>query len=156
MGLHHAKLKAAVGKYSPLHTEGKTSEEVKAEIVKDEKGFNADEVNEIYEAILSQVPDSPKLVNHTVTQEDLDNNPELVEKGIQVDDIIQIEGKPDQSVGTTQTAKAEKSKKPKYIVTKPFRDKDNWDKVFQIGEDVSHFSEERINHLLTIEHIQAK
>lgn len=32
----------------------------------------------------------PKLMNYTMTQEDLDNNPQLVEEGIQVGQVIQI------------------------------------------------------------------
>lgn len=32
----------------------------------------------------------PKLVDHEVTQDDLDANPDLVEKGIKVGDIIQL------------------------------------------------------------------
>jgi len=51
MGLHHNTLKAAVTKYGPLLSEGKTEEEIKAEIAKDEKGFDEDGVNQIYDAI---------------------------------------------------------------------------------------------------------
>lgn len=44
--LHHKTLEAAVNKYGPL--QGKSEEEVKAEIAADEKGFTPDQVNEIY------------------------------------------------------------------------------------------------------------
>lgn len=50
--LHHATLKAAVTRYSELHAEGKPEEEVKAAIADDEKGFDTDEVNQIYDAII--------------------------------------------------------------------------------------------------------
>jgi hypothetical protein len=51
--IHHSTLKAAVAKYGPLHTEGKSAEEVKAEIAKDEKEFDEDQVNYIYDAIVT-------------------------------------------------------------------------------------------------------
>jgi len=51
MGLHHATLKAAVLVYAALI--GTMPEEaLKAEIAKDEKGFNTEEVDEIYAAVL--------------------------------------------------------------------------------------------------------
>jgi len=51
--LHHSTLKAAVNKYAGLHAKGQTSEEVKATIKEDEKGFDEDGINEIYEAIVA-------------------------------------------------------------------------------------------------------
>lgn len=50
--LHHMTLKAAVEKYAPLHAEGKSEEEVKASIAEDEKGFDTDEVEQVYAAII--------------------------------------------------------------------------------------------------------
>ncbi|MBC7948660.1 MAG: hypothetical protein H7Y42_12305 [Chitinophagaceae bacterium] len=58
MGLHHSTLKAAIKRYAPLHSEGKTPEEVKAEISKDEKEFDEDAVNEIYGSIVADSGDS--------------------------------------------------------------------------------------------------
>jgi hypothetical protein len=59
MGLHHATLGSAVKKYGPLHTEGKTEEEVKLAIAGDEKAFDADGINEIYAAITADPDEQP-------------------------------------------------------------------------------------------------
>lgn len=52
MGLHHATLKAAVGRYGSFK-DTLPADALKAEIAKDEKGFTPEEVDEIYEAIVS-------------------------------------------------------------------------------------------------------
>ncbi|RZJ88734.1 MAG: hypothetical protein EOO20_12850 [Chryseobacterium sp.] len=66
MALHHATLKAAVASYAILLTQGKTAEEVKAEIAKDPKEFTSDEVEEIYSAIANPKPEKPKVYKHFV------------------------------------------------------------------------------------------
>lgn len=50
-------LKAAVAKYGPLHSDGKTDAEVKAELAKDERGFTAEQIDEIYSAIVAPIED---------------------------------------------------------------------------------------------------
>jgi len=60
MALHHATLKSAVAAYAVLLTEGKTAEEIKAEIAKDPKEFNPEDVEEIYNAIVNPKPETPK------------------------------------------------------------------------------------------------
>lgn len=57
MGLHHATLKAAVLVYAAL-IGTMTEEALKATIAKDEKGFTAEEVDEIYTAVLKSVENS--------------------------------------------------------------------------------------------------
>ena len=66
MALHHATLKAAVALYAILLTQGKTADEVKAEIAKDPKEFSPDEVEEIYNAIVNPKPEKPKVYKHFV------------------------------------------------------------------------------------------
>jgi hypothetical protein len=56
--LHHSTLKAAVGKYQPLFTEGKSEADIKAEIANDEKKFDEDAINEIYAAIVNTDSDT--------------------------------------------------------------------------------------------------
>jgi uncharacterized membrane-anchored protein len=41
-----------------------------------------------------------------------------------------------------------------YTVLKSFRDKDNFDKVYDSGDTISGFSQERIDHLLEIGYIE--
>jgi hypothetical protein len=50
-------LKAAVAKYGPLHTDGKTEADVKAELAKDERAFSDEQIDEIYAAIVAPVED---------------------------------------------------------------------------------------------------
>lgn len=50
--LHHTALKAAVAKYQPLHLQGLTEDELKAEIAADEKGFDDDAIAQILSAII--------------------------------------------------------------------------------------------------------
>jgi hypothetical protein len=78
--MHHATLRAAVSKYTPLVEDGKSPEEVKQAIASDEKGFDEKEVEEIYEAIVNPNPpeqnnggaqgDSKKKGKYVVTLED--------------------------------------------------------------------------------------
>ena len=55
-------------------------------------------------------------------------------------------------------AKVEKAtdKKKKYIVVAPFRDKTNFNKKFQAGEDVSSFDKGRLDYLLGKKLIELK
>ncbi|MCX3266545.1 hypothetical protein [Pedobacter agri] len=46
-------LKAAVAKYGSLHSDGKTDADVKAELAKDERAFSAEQIDEIYAAIVT-------------------------------------------------------------------------------------------------------
>jgi hypothetical protein len=48
--------------------------------------------------------DAESLFNHTVTQEDLDNNHEMVENGVKVGDVIQVPEKEDQPKAEQLTA----------------------------------------------------
>lgn len=120
-------LNAAVRKYGPLHTEGKTEAEVKAEINKDEKGFDDESVNEIYAAIVEQT--KPK--EHGPDKDKDQKGPEV---------------KPEPP----------KDEKGKHIVTKEFRDKKDFSKAYTVGSDVSHLSKERIEHLVSIGYVELK
>jgi hypothetical protein len=44
----------------------------------------------------------------------------------------------------------------KHIVTKPFRDKDDFSKEYAEGDDVSHFDANRLEHLKSIGHVEEK
>lgn len=106
--LHHKTLESAVAKYGPI--QGKTEEEVKAEIAKDEKGFTPEQIDEIYRNL--EVP-GPK-----------DND----------------KGKQD----------------VKFIVVKPFRDKDDFSKRYLPFDDVSGFDKNRLKHLLEIGYVEQR
>lgn len=41
-----------------------------------------------------------------------------------------------------------------YIVVSPFRDKDNFDKKYEVKEDVSHFDKDRLNELVKGGHVK--
>jgi len=62
MALKKAILEKAVAKYEPLVAEGKTEEVVKAEITKDEKGYDEEAVNEIYAALTTEAQPEVKKV----------------------------------------------------------------------------------------------
>ncbi|NII81743.1 MULTISPECIES: hypothetical protein [unclassified Pedobacter] len=98
-------LKAAVAKYGSLHSDGKTEAEVKAEVAKDEKGYSADQVDAIYDAIIF-VPEETEPATYKV-----------------------VEGK-------------------------SFRDKDDFSKEYDHESDISHLSQDRIDHLLSIGYIE--
>lgn len=127
--LHHQTLKAAVGKYLPLFTEGKSEEDIKAEIAADPKEFDAEAINEIYEGIVNFVPD-PEGDKGAGDGPDkgTDNGPQTGSKG------------PSKQTG---------NKEPKsFVVAQQFRDKDNFDKLHKVGADVSHFSKTRLKKLV--------
>lgn len=57
------------------------------------------------------------------------------------------------AVPTIDTTTPEtKSKIP--VVSKPFRDKGNFNKVWEVGTDVSHFDKTRLEHLIKIGHVE--
>jgi hypothetical protein len=80
------------------------------------------------------------LIDHTVTQEDLDLNPDLVDEGVVVDEVVQI---------------PEQSDVSGYVVLKSFRDRDNFNIEYNEDSDISHLSQDRIDHLLSIGYIKA-
>lgn len=50
-----------------------------------------------------------------------------------------------------------KPEQPKgHIVTREFRDKKDFSKVYRIGSDVSHLSKERLDHLISIGYVELK
>jgi len=54
--MHHLAKKAAIAKYGPLQSEGKTEAEIKAAIAADEKGYSPEEAEEIFTAIAGNEP----------------------------------------------------------------------------------------------------
>lgn len=110
------------------------------------------------------------LVKHIVTELDIQHNPDLTEKGIKVGDEIQIpvdakersdarqvEAKSvadakamADKVAGPKDAKTDKKAK-KFEVVSPFRDKDDFSKQYEVGNDVSHFDADRLKDLITRE-----
>ncbi len=43
-----------------------------------------------------------------------------------------------------------------YTVVSEFRDKDKWEKLYQVGDDVSHFDEDRLANLVERKLVEAK
>lgn len=96
----------------------------------------------------------PKLVKHIVTESDLKHNPDLEKKGVKVGDEVEIpedaKAKADERAQKDAAAAAKvkgdsKPAKKKYTVIAPFADKDNFGKKWVEGEDVSHFSQDRLD-----------
>lgn len=58
--IHHKTLASAVEKYSPLHQEGQSEDEVKAAIAEDPKEFDTDAINDIYKAIVGGPEKDPE------------------------------------------------------------------------------------------------
>lgn len=50
----------------------------------------------------------------------------------------------DKGAQAPASPKQGKESKSKYIVAEPFADKDNFGKMWEVGEDVSHFDESRL------------
>ncbi|WPU91798.1 hypothetical protein SNE25_20995 [Mucilaginibacter sabulilitoris] len=126
MGLHHATLGSAVKKYGPLKP---TMSEValRAEIGKDEKAFDADGIDEILAALPGDYgTDSPdeSSEGREGSKDEGEKNPEE-----------------EPEVKEPVATKAKKAKG--HVVVTEFRDKNNFAKVYKVGEDVSHFDEAR-------------
>jgi len=98
-------LKAAVKAYGPLHSDGKTEAELKEALSADEKGYSAEQVDAIYDAIVF-VQEEKEAATYKV-----------------------VEGK-------------------------SFRDKDDFSKEYNSDSDISHFGQERIDHLLSIGYVE--
>lgn len=96
----------------------------------------------------------PKLVKHIVTESDLKHNPDLEKRGVKVGDEVEIpedaKAKADERAQKDAAAAAKvkgdtKPAKKKYTVIAPFADKDNFGKKWVEGDDVSHFSQDRLD-----------
>lgn len=96
----------------------------------------------------------PKLVKHIVTESDLKHNPDLEKRGVKVGDEVEIpedaKAKADERAQKDAAAAAKvkgdsKPAKKKYTVIAPFADKDNFSKKWEEGDDVSHFSQDRLD-----------
>ncbi len=96
----------------------------------------------------------PKLVKHIVTESDLKHNPDLEKRGVKVGDEVEIpedtKAKADERAQKDAAAAAKvkgdtKPAKKKYTVISPFADKDNFGKKWVEGDDVSHFSQDRLD-----------
>ena len=132
MALHHLTLKAALNKYGPLFSNGMTVEELVKSISNDEKGFTKDEVAEIIEAIKSQQPSpaetaevkppSPETMAEEPKELSAENKDEVAE-------IIEADGKA-------------------FIVLSEFRDKNDFSKIYSVGQDVSHLDSKVLQSLV--------
>lgn len=56
--MHHTQLKAAVSKYLPMIEQGTSTEEIMEALALDEKGYSAEDINKIMEALTA--PDAGK------------------------------------------------------------------------------------------------
>ncbi len=73
-------------------------------------------------------------VTHVVTSADLESNPDLV-------GVVEV----GQEIGLGDVTEAnEQPKQKKYIVANPFSDLHDISKKYEEGDDVSHFSQERL------------
>ena len=59
-----------------------------AQVFKTEEERKVEEVNR--EDVMGKCKTDPETFDHVITQEDLDNNPEFVEQGIKVGEVIQV------------------------------------------------------------------
>jgi hypothetical protein len=98
-------LKAAVAKYGPLIYEGKSEVEVKEALLADDKGYSAEQVDSIYNAMIAP-PELKEDVKYNV-----------------------VEGR-------------------------SFRDKDDFSKEYDHESDISHLSQDRIDHLISIGYVE--
>lgn len=96
-------LKAAVKAYGSLHSDGKTEAELKEALLADEKGYSAEQVDSIYDAIVAPPAGSGKF---------------------------------------------------KVVEGKSFRDKDDFSKEYNDESDISHLSQDRIDHLISIGYVE--
>ncbi|WP_443945598.1 hypothetical protein ACJVDH_00370 [Pedobacter sp. AW1-32] len=164
-------LKAAVAKYGPLHSDGKTEAEVKAELGKDERAFSAEQIDEIYAAIVTPNlfeggDEQPKHIEGTLQESEtpewvqtiLDSNQAVLESNQAV--IAALEdlksfadersSKTDRPVTTKILIEDEFDEDADYEVApgKDFADKSDFTKKYSEGDDVTHLGAERLKELL--------
>lgn len=119
-------LAVAVALFATLLAEGKSEAEIKEAITGHENGYKPEEVDEIYKALVDG--------NQTNTGGD---------KG--ADDKGQ---KPNEAKPAKET-KTKEVKPKKYVVVSQFADKDNFSKLYNVGDDVSKFDADRIKNCLS-------
>lgn len=159
-------LKAAVAKYGPLHSDGKTDAEVKAELAKDERAFSAEQIDEIYAAIVTPEVEDSKQIEGTLqvsenpewVQTILDSNAAVLASNQAV--IAALEdlksfadersSKPDGPVTTKILIEDEFDEDADYEVApgKDFADKSDFTKKYSEGDDVTHLGADRLKELL--------
>lgn len=77
----------------------------------------------------------------------ISNDPDAEGNTEQVIEAIKAENTPDSNDPDAEGNKS-KGKQGTYIVVTPFRDKDNFNKEWDAGNDVSHFDAERLKMLV--------
>jgi len=157
-------LKAAVAKYGPLHSDGKTDAEVKAELAKDERAFSAEQINEIYDAILTPadlfggVDEQPATLLEAPTPEwvqtILDSNAVVIESNQAVLDALESL----KEFASERSSNPNQSEKPVQLIDedeeyevapgKSFRDPLDFTKEYTEGDDVTHLGVIKLQSLL--------
>lgn len=114
---------AAVALFATLLAEGKTEAEIKEAIAGHENGYNPEEVEEIYKALV----DGQKETNPTNTGGDKESKDQ-----------------PPKETKPAKEAKPKEAKPKKYVVVSQFADRNNFSKIYNVGDDISSFDAERI------------
>ncbi|RZM22528.1 MAG: hypothetical protein EOO88_29140 [Pedobacter sp.] len=156
-------LKAAVAKYGPLHSDGKTDAEVKAELAKDERGFTAEQIDEIYAAIVTPEVEDPKQEQPQGSETPdwvqtlLDSNAAVLESNQQVVEALEDLKSFADERSTSQSNSGELKVEVQLIDEdedyevapgKSFRDPLDFTKEYTEGDDVTHLGVIKLQSLL--------
>lgn len=90
-------------------------------------------------------------VLHTISQEDLDLNPDLIEEGVEVGEEV---GLGEEVLGDELPLGGTQEQIGLYKVVTPFRDKNDFSIEYNEDSGISHLEKDRIDHLLNIGYIQ--
>lgn len=167
-------LKAAVAKYGPLHSDGKTEADVKAELAKDERAFSVEQIDEIYSAIVTPEVEDPKYEPATLleaqtpewVQTILDSNQALIDSNNLViasldafkENSADFVGQLVKEFGKSETTTSGELKVEVAIIDededyevapgKSFRDPLDFTKEYAEGDDVTHLGVIKLQALL--------
>ncbi|RYZ45668.1 MAG: hypothetical protein EOP49_24730, partial [Sphingobacteriales bacterium] len=141
--LHHQTLKSAVSKYLPLLKEGKTPDDIKAAIALDEKKYSEEAINEILDAIIEQDTADNKENAGSENKDNQGNGAdprELNNPGPGNPNPAPAASTDNAPAAPPQTGNTGKGG---YFVKSPFRDINDFNLQYSVGDDVSHFGKQR-------------
>lgn len=156
-------LKAAVAKYGSLHTDGKAEAEVKEALLADEKGYTAEQVDEIYLNIATPAPTDdiptqlmgakdPEWVADVLASNEavIASNEKVVEALNAFKAVHSETTKADKIEISSAHVEVEINPDASYVVAegKSFRDSANFSTEYSEGQDVTSLGADRLKALL--------
>lgn len=142
------KVGVALKKYAPLLTAGKSEAEIREALSKDEANYPAEHINQIYEALVKQKGETGEQKPPIDPPADSEGSGPKPEENANPEDQEPPASENQNSGEGSKPPVDEAPKEYIFLVKGGFRDRDNWERQYLNGEDVSGFDPERLERLI--------